>query len=130
MHKHVFPRYEEFWGYSTAAGKRVLFTVDGCIDAFVDDVIACGASGFTTEPFTDFKAIARRHEDCFLAGEGDNRILMRNKPDEIRAMVESMVETAKMSGGYAMCIGNHIPFNVPPEAVKLYFDLSADLGYR
>jgi alpha-L-fucosidase 2 len=64
------------------------------------------------------------------AGEGDNRILMRNRPDEIRAMVESMVETAKMSGGYAMCIGNHIPFNVPPEAVKLYFDLSAELGYR
>jgi hypothetical protein len=130
MHKHVFPRYEEFWGYSRAAGKRVLFTVDGRIDAFVDDVIACGASGFTTEPFTDFKAIARRHENCYLAGEGDNRILMRNRPDEIRAMVESMVETAKMSGGYAMCIGNHIPFNVPPEAVKLYFDLSAELGYR
>jgi hypothetical protein len=45
-------------------------------------------------------------------------------------MVKRMVETAKMSGGYAMCIDNHIPFNVPPEAVTLYFDLSAELGYR
>lgn len=130
MRKHVFPRYEEFWGYCRAAGKRVLMTVDGCIDVFVDDVMACGASGFTTEPFTDFRAIARRYENCYLAGEGDNRILMRNDPAEIRAMVESMVETAKMSGGYAMCIGNHIPFNVPPEAVKTYLDLSAELGYR
>jgi len=33
-----------------------------------------------------------------------------------------------MSGGYAMCIGNHIPFNVPPEAVKRYLDLSAEPG--
>ena len=105
-------------------------TVDGCIDAFVDDVMACGASGFTTEPFTDFEAIARKYENVFLAGEGDNRILMRNNPDEIKSMVKKMVETAKMSGGYAMCIGNHIPFNVPPEAVKCYFDLSAELGYR
>jgi len=130
MAKYIFPRYEEFWGYSLDAGKRVLFTVDGCIDAYADDVMACGASGFTTEPYTDFRAIARRHENCYLAGEGDNRILMRNRPDEIRAMVERMVETAKMSGGYAMCIGNHIPFNVPGEAVKLYFDLSEELGYR
>jgi uroporphyrinogen-III decarboxylase len=55
---------------------------------------------------------------------------MRNNPAEIRAMVESMVETGKMSGGYMMCIGNHIPFNVPPEAVKRYLDLSKELAYR
>ena len=55
---------------------------------------------------------------------------MRNRPDEIRAMVESMVETARMSGGYMMCVGNHIPFNVPGDAIKRYFDLSAELGYR
>jgi hypothetical protein len=29
-----------------------------------------------------------------------------------------------------MCIGNHIPFNVPPEAVKRYLDLSQALAYR
>jgi hypothetical protein len=45
-------------------------------------------------------------------------------------MVEAMVETAKMSGGYMMCVGNHIPFNVPPDAVKRYLDLSAELGFR
>ena len=27
-----------------------------------------------------------------------------------------------------MCIGNHIPFNVPPEAIKRYLDLSAELA--
>jgi hypothetical protein len=29
-----------------------------------------------------------------------------------------------------MCIGNHIPFNVPPEAIKRYLDLSNELAYR
>jgi len=130
MHQYIFPRYEEYWGILKAAGKEVLFMVDGCVDAFVDDVMAGGARGIISEPFTDYKAIARRYENCFIAGEGDNRVLMRNDRDEIRAMVESMVETGRMSGGYMMCIGNHIPFNVPPDAVKRYLDLSAELAYR
>ena len=130
MHKYIFPRYEEFWSLLKAAGKEVLFMVDGCIDAYVDDVMACGARGIISEPFTDYKAIARRHENCFIAGEGDNRVLMRNDPDEIRRMVDSMVETGRMSGGYMMCIGNHIPFNVPGEAIKRYLDLSVELARR
>ena len=130
MNKYIFPRYEEFWSILKASGKEVIFMVDGCVDEFVDDVMACGARGFVTEPYTDFKSIARKYENCVLAGEGDNRILMRNRHNEIRSMVESMVETGKMSGGYMMCVGNHIPFNVPPEAVKLYLDLSAEMAYR
>ena len=29
-----------------------------------------------------------------------------------------------------MCVGNHIPWNVPGEAVKRYLDLSAELAHR
>jgi uroporphyrinogen-III decarboxylase len=130
MHKYIFPRYEEFWTILKQAGKEVLFMADGCMDAFADDVMACGARGIISEPFTDYKTIARKYENCFIAGEGDNRILMRNNTEEIRSMVESMVETSKISDGYMMCVGNHIPFNVPGEGVKRYLDLSAELGYR
>ena len=55
---------------------------------------------------------------------------MRNDPGEIEAMVKRMVETAHMTGGYMMCIGNHLPWNVPPQAIKRYLDLSADLAHR
>ena len=130
MHRYIFPRYEEFWGLLKAAGKEVLFMADGCMDAYADDVFACGARGIITEPYTDFRAIARKHRDCFLAGEGDNRILSRNDPTEIEAMVRSMVGTAQLTGGYFMCIGNHIPWNVSPEGIKRYLDLSAELAHR
>ena len=130
MHKYIFPRYEEFWGILKAAGKEAVFMADGCMDAYADDIFACGARGIITEPYTDFKAIAKKHENCFIAGDGDNRVLSRNNPDEIRAMVIDMIETAKLTGGYMMCIGNHIPWNIPPEAVKLYLDLSAELAHR
>jgi len=130
MHKYIFPRYEEFWGMLKSAGKEVIFMVDGCIDAYADDIFVCGARGIISEPYTNYKEIARKHKDCFLAGEGDNRILTRNIPEEIEAMVKSMVETAKMTGGYMMCIGNHIPWNVTPEGIKQYLDLSAELAHR
>ena len=130
MNKYVYPVYDELWGILHDAGKRVIFMSDGCMDQCADDIMALGALGIISEPYTDYKAIARRYENPFLAGEGDNRVLMRNRPEEIRAMVESMVETAKMSGGYLMCIGNHIPWNVPPPAIKLYLELSDELGYR
>lgn len=130
MHKYIFPRYEEFWSILHAAGKKVIFVSDGKIDAYADDVMACGAQGISTEPYTDFKRIARNYPDAVLLGEGDNRILMSKDPDAIRHMVEQMVETAHLSGGYMMSIGNHIPWNVPPESVKLYLDLCAELAWR
>ena len=130
MNKYVFPRYEEYWSMLKAAGKEVIFMVDGCADFYADDIFACGARGIISEPFTDYKAIARKHKDCFIAGEGDNRILSRNDPAEIRAMVESMAETAQMSGGYMLSIGNHIPWNVPADAIKLYLDLCRELVHR
>lgn len=130
MAKHIFPRYEEFFGMLRASGKKVVFMVDGNMDAYVDDVFACGAQGIITEPYTDLRAVAARYPDCVIAGEGDNRILSRNDPAEIRAMVEFMAESAKRCGGYFMCIGNHIPWNIPPEAIKLYLDLSRDLAVR
>lgn len=130
MRKYVFPRYEEYWGMLRAAGKQVIFMADGCMDRYADDVFACGARGIISEPYTDYKAIARRHKDCFLAGEGDNRVLTRNDPAEIRAMVERMVETARLTGGYMMCIGNHIPWNVPGEAIRRYIEYSRELARR
>ncbi|MBM3471761.1 MAG: hypothetical protein FJX75_00645 [Armatimonadetes bacterium] len=130
MHKYIFPRYEEFWGLLRAKGIEVIFMVDGCVDAYADDVMACGARGIISEPFTNYKQIARKYDNPFVAGEGDNRILTRNDPDEIRRMVESMVETSRMTGGYMMCIGNHIPWNVTPEGIKRYLDLSAELAVR
>ena len=132
LREFIYPYYEELFSIAKSGEgeRRVIFMSDGNIDAVADDVKACGADGFVSEPMTDWKAIARKYPTAPIAGEGDNRILMRNVRDEIEAMVRRMVETAKISGGYYMCVGNHIPWNVPPEAVKLYFDLSQQLASR
>ena len=126
MHKYVFPRYEEYWSMLKATGKKVVFMVDGNIDQYAADVFACGADGIITEPHTNFKMLAEKHPDKWFAGEGDNRVLSRNNPAEIKAMVDSMVATARRANGYNMCIGNHIPWDIPPAAIKLYLDYAAE----
>lgn len=130
MKRYVFPRYEEYWSILKSAGIETIFMSDGNIDAYADEVMACGALGIISEPFTNYKKLAEKYVNPFLAGEGDVRILMRNDKGEIKKMVLDMIETAKMSKGYMMCVGNHIPFNVPPEAVKYYFDICGELAYR
>jgi uroporphyrinogen-III decarboxylase len=57
-------------------------------------------------------------------------VLSRNQPDEIAAMVRRMIDTARMTGGYFMRIGNEFTWNTPPAAIKRYLDLCHDLGHR
>jgi hypothetical protein len=130
MHKYIYSRYEEYWSMCKSAGKTVIFMTDGNANDVIDDVVACGASGLISEPYTDYRAIARKYKDIFIAGEGDNRILTRCDPVEIKAMFDNMMETSRMTKGYALSIGNHIPWNVPPEGVKIYLDLCNEYGYR
>ena len=67
------------------------------MDEYVDDMMACGANGIISEPYIDYKAIARRYSDCFLAGEGDNQVLIRNDPAEICGMVDSINQLVYLS---------------------------------
>jgi len=111
-----------------AAGIKVIFMTDGNPDLIADDVFACGAHGLISEPFGDYEAIADKHPDKMLAGDGDNRILQTNEPDAIEAMTKRMCELGRRQPGYFMCIGNHIPWNVPAEAVVRYFEFSDKYG--
>lgn len=128
LREFVYPYYEEFFGYLRAAGIKVIFMTDGNPDLVADDVFACGADGLISEPFADWAAIARKHPDKILAGDGDNRILQTRDRDAIEAMTKRMCEMGRRYPGYFMCIGNHIPWNVPPEAVKWYFEFSDKYG--
>ena len=129
LRTHIYPYYEEFFDIFHQAGMKVFWMSDGNIDKVADDVIACGADHLSSEPYTDWKAIARNHPDIGISGQGDNRTLMKGR-HEIENMVRTMVETAQTNGGYFMRVGNCIPHNLPPENVKIYFDLCAESAYR
>jgi len=129
MREFVYPYYEEFWGMMKASGIKIIFMTDGNPEAIVADIFACGADGLISEPFCDYSEINRKHPNKILAGDGDNRILQSRDREAIRQMTRRMCELGRECPGYFMCIGNHIPWNVPAESVKWYFEFSEEYGW-
>jgi hypothetical protein len=127
---NIYPYYEEFWGYLKEAGKVVYFVCDGNTDQVNGDVVAAGADGIFAESYTDLKDFKRRHPDKILLGGGDNQILKTGDRELIEGMVKDMTELGKDMPGYFYCVGNHIPWDVPAESAKLYFDLCEEYGRR
>ena len=130
LRRMIYPYYEEFWGLLKAAGKKVVFISDGNVDDVADDVFACGADGIRSEPFTDWPAIAARHPDKVLCGDGDNRIVVTGDRAAIFRMVETMAEWGRRYPGYFYCVGNHLPWNLPAEGIVHYFEASEKYGWR
>lgn len=124
LRENIYPYYEEFWGCLNAAGKKVVMICDGNVDMVVDDVFACGADGMRTEPYTDWDAMMAAHPDKIYVGDGDNRILSTEDPVAIDRMTKKMAERGKKYPGYFMSIGNHLPYNLSPECIDLYFAAS------
>ena len=128
LREFIYPYYEEFFGMMGAVGIKVLFMTDGNPDLIADDVFACGADGLISEPFGDYAAIGRKHPEKVLAGDGDNRILQTDDRDAIERMTRRMCDLGRRLPGYFMCVGNHIPWNVPAEAIRWYFECSERYG--
>ncbi len=130
LRKHVYPYYEEFWGYLKESGKTVVFICDGNLDQVIDDVLACGADGTFMETYTDIREYKRKHPNAVLIGGGDNRILKGGDPEAIERMVVEMTEIGRDMPGYFYSISNHITWDLDPVTVKTYFDACEKHGSR
>ena len=124
----IYPYYEEFWGYLHAAGKKVVLVCDGRVNMVAADVFACGADGMRTEPYTDWDAMMSAHPDKIYVGDGDNRIISTGNRDAIEKMTREMAERGKRYPGYFLSIGNHLPYNLDPKHIDMYFEASEKYG--
>jgi hypothetical protein len=114
----IFPYYEEFWSYPRAAGIKVIFLSDGNVDLIADDVVACGADGIMSEPYTNWPEIARKHPDIILVGDGDHRALMTEDREAIDAMVRRMAALGRDHPRYYMSLGNHTPWHLSMSSIQ------------
>lgn len=120
--KYVFPNLKRQIAPLLASGKRVLFTSDGNLTEFIDDVADCGVHGFVVEPATNLKYIAEKYGKTHVfVGNADTRILLNGSQPQIRAEVERCLAIGKGCPGYFMAVGNHIPPNTPV-ANALYYN--------
>ena len=129
--RHVFPHYERLFEPLHRAGKILLYTSDGCYNAFIDDIAACGVSGFVLEPTTDMAYIARQYGKTHaFVGNADCRILTFGSKEEIRREVERCVNIGRECPGFFLAVGNHIPPSVPVENALYYNQCYEELAWR
>ena len=88
--------------------------------------MATGVHALVMEPTTDMAYVAKRYgrTHAFI-GNADTRILLSGTREQIRAEVERCMAIGKAYPGFFLCVGNHIPWDIPPAAIKLYLDYAA-----
>jgi hypothetical protein len=129
--EHVFPRYERLWEPLKDAGIKILFCSDGDYTDFIDDLVDAGADGFIFEPMTDLRYVVENYgQDKVIVGNIDCRVLTFGDEEAIRAEVERCASLGRDCPGYFFAVGNHLPYNVPVDAIEVYADAIEELGER
>jgi uroporphyrinogen-III decarboxylase len=120
----IFPRYKELWSVLHDAGKKVVFTSDGCFDMFVDDVVEAGADALCFEPMTQLEPVVKKYgqEVAILSSKVDSRTLTFGSKEQIKAEIDATLPLAQKCKGFMFAVGNHIPSNVPVENGLFYYD--------
>ncbi len=129
--KYVFPNYKRFFRPLIDSGKKILYTSDGDYTEFIDDIAACGITGFVLEPMTDMAYIAEAYGQTHaFVGNADTRILLRGTKRQIRAEVERCMAIGKDCPGFFLAVGNHIPANTPVENAIYYNQCYEEMSER
>ncbi len=120
----VFPRYRALWSMLHEAGKKVIYTSDGDISLFVDDLVEAGADALCFEPMTPLEPIVERYgtSHALLSSKVDARTLTFGTPGDIRREVDATLALAPRCRGLVFAVGNHIPSNVPLSNALYYMD--------
>jgi len=131
MRTYVFPRLKRLMTPLREAGIKVWFCSDGNFDEYVDDIADCGAQGFIFEPLTSLEYIVEKYgKTHVIVGNADCRVLMSNDREKIRAEVKRCMDLGKPCPGFFLAVGNHIPFNVPIQAVDWYMEAFEEMRGR
>jgi hypothetical protein len=126
--QYIFPRYPEIWAPLKEKGIKVLFCSDGNLTPLVDDIAAAGADGFIVEPLVDLNWLVEKYGGKkIIIGNVDTKVLTFGSVEDIRAEVMRCVKTAGHYPGYFLNVSGQIPYNVPLENLKAYFDICAEV---
>jgi len=129
--QYVFPVLKRCIAPLIESGKRIAFTSDGNFTEFIDDIAACGVSGFVLEPSTDMKYIAERYgKTHFFIGNADTRVLLSGSRQQIQAEVKRCMDIGKPCPGFMLAVGNHIPANTPIENALWYHECYERMAVR
>ncbi len=128
--KYIFPEYIKLFGPVKRAGKKIIFTADGNMEHFLEDLKHCGVDGVMLEsPATSFDKIIRSFENGIMIGGIETSKLTFGNEQEIKEHVRLVHKKTENINGFAMSSAGGIHGNIPIDNLAAYFDARAELGY-
>jgi hypothetical protein len=120
--KVIIPRYAELWKPIHAAGKKLIFCSDGNYMEFAQDIIDAGADGLSFEPCNDFGFMVERFggSHCLAGSCVDCRDLTFGRWEKVQRDIDRTFELLGKCRGAILCVGNHLPANIPDEMMTRY----------
>ena len=120
--KVIIPRYAELWKPIRAAGKKLVFCSDGNYMDFAEDIVRAGADGLSFEPVNDFPFMGERFgsSHCLVGSCVDCRDLTFGLWEKVRQDIDRTFRLLEGCRGAILCVGNHLPANIPEAMLERY----------
>ena len=111
--RHIFPHYPGIFQPLKAARIPIIFTSDGNINTFLDDLFAAGADGLNFEYMVDLPRLARDYGDKILIGNMNSHILAAGPEAAITREVRRCVETGAAARRFVINVGGQLTHDIP-----------------
>lgn len=120
--KAIIPRFAELWKPLHRAGKKVMFCSDGNFTEFAEDIANAGADGLIFEPCNDFGYMAERFggSHCLAGSFVDCRDMTFGHWEKVKSDIARTIERLRECRGAIVCVGNHLPANIPATMLDRY----------
>lgn len=126
--KHIFIHYPRIFEPFKKVGIPIVFTSDGNINAFVDDIFAAGADGLNFEYMVDLAYLVEHHNDKILIGNMNSHLLAAGPLDAITAEVHRCLEIGAKAPHFVINVGGQLTHDIPIAHLEHYLKLRKQLS--
>lgn len=126
--KHIFIHYPQIFEPLKKAGIPIIFTSDGNINAFVDDIFAAGADGLNFEYMVDLAYLVEHHNDKILIGNMNSHLLAAGSMDVITAEVLRCLHIGAKAPHFVVNVGGQLTHDISIAHLEHYLKTRKELS--
>ncbi|MBL4701693.1 MAG: hypothetical protein JKX85_10600 [Phycisphaeraceae bacterium] len=105
-----------------------MFTSDGNINAFIDDIFLAGADGLNFEYTVDLEYLVKNYNEKILIGNMNSQILAAGPLDAITSEVHRCLELGGQARQFVINVGGQITHDVSIAHLEHYLNVRKQLS--
>jgi len=126
--KHIFTHYPSIFAPLKAAGIPIIFTSDGNINAFLDDIFTAGADGLNFEYMVDLEYLVNNYPNKILIGNMNSHILAAGPLERITDEVHRCLKVGVRAPQFVLNVGGQITHDISTAHLEHYLQVRKQLS--